>query len=311
MQELSILKTMIDQAREKVPNVLSEDFLVSAAIQVLVFFLGEEWCEKIIFDQKRLKDVNYWFLNDGRPEHHSVRITRIVFLADTLFRLREVVGFDLLIGRFHNRKSDPKSCFLEAYAASEFINDNTIIQINKEVNMKGHDFDFTVIHSGCKINVEVTSKDAGNIRKKSFFNTLKHKHEQLPANTPSIIFVYISQAQNVSLNIQSHIKEAISEFLRRNLRVNRVVVFSDMIIKSNGNPFASFMGFVDFNNPNPRFDIPSSILDRTSFGRIHTRKLVDLNGSMPIGSIVYNLSATTTKNIVAKRSFLAWYYSAS
>jgi len=108
---------MIDQSRESFPDVFSDEFRINEAVQVIIFFLGLEWYSKVFLDQKRPKGVSRWFPNNGHPEHDRVRSSRTASLADTLFRMKDVTGFKFLVKRFHDRISDPKSCFLEAYAA--------------------------------------------------------------------------------------------------------------------------------------------------------------------------------------------------
>lgn len=178
------------------------------------------------------------------------------------------------------------------------------MQICKEVNVKGQDFDFRIITTNQIINAEVTSKDLGNISERSFLNTLKDKHDQLPADGPAIILIYISQAQTLDVEVQHHIEKAISEFFRRNSRVNHIAIFSDMIVSSMGNPFVSFIGRVVFSNPHPRFEIPAFVLDREAGGKINTETVKALNGSASVASILSNLLRTNATKIRMRRDFL-------
>ena len=307
MYDLNRLRLMIDQSRAAFPDMSSDNFKVNAAVQVLLFFLGKEWCDRVVQDQQRVRNMDCWFLNDGNPKHFSIRASRIVLLADTLFKLRNMDGFGLLISRFRIRVTEPKSCFLEAFAASDFINDSATVQIRKEVNVRGHDFDFRVEYQGRFVNVEVTSKDTGNITEQSFLNTLRQKHRQLPADDPSILYVYISQAQLENLETQRHIEGAVSEFFRRHMRVNCVTVFTDLIIETVGGPFVSAMTSKDFVAPNPRFEIRKCIMNRKPYAEITTRKLINLKGSASIAPVVSALSEAGAIKKRAGGDFLFWY----
>jgi hypothetical protein len=178
---------------------------------------------------------------------------RVVSLADALFSLRDVEGFDALLQRFRERPT--KSCFIEAETAVLFVNAGFDVQICRESGVRGRDFDFIAGNTGEFINVEVTAKEPRALTATTIRNTLDDKRNQVPTTGPAILYIQIpSEWADDGAAIEAAIQDAVVPFFRGSRRFNAVVFIWDALIQI-GEGAAVALLTRTYVNPNPRHPI--------------------------------------------------------
>ncbi len=243
------------------------------AFRIVRFYLGEIGADANIRLQA---EPNAFMLNefDEQSDNRFVHMSRVMQLADALFRLSGCRGFDTLVARFRER--DAKPCFYEANIANDFINGEFDIEIRKETGQRGSDFDFAARKARQTINVEVTAKDAEVPSEGTFYNTLQYKRTQVPADAPAILYVFLPQTWSSNESAMKQATVAGTErFFRGSQRFNAVVIIWEIM-----QPLAEGMVVREvghtFMHPNPRHKIDDAsfltgVRDETSLQHFRSR----------------------------------------
>jgi hypothetical protein len=114
---------------------------------------------------------------------------RLFSVADALFQLREIEGFDALCERA--LKGDMRTFFAELYAARVFHSAGYVVSTRPEMGIKKYDYDFTITMDFRRTNVEVTSIAGKEYSSKSVIHALREERKQLPEDVPAVIFATV------------------------------------------------------------------------------------------------------------------------
>jgi hypothetical protein len=175
-----------------------------------------EWCE--------LHPVGH---PDPRPLLYHNRVIR---LANALFTVsrRGMGGLETLRQRFL-RRNDTRAAFFEAEIASLLVYNGCKVDVVEESGTRGDDFDLLAKVKGIDVSVEVTSVgEKIPLSIGAFYNRLKSKRNQVPADRPAVLYVNIPgnwMRRSTFSEIVLH--AALRRFLFRSRRYNMIVLMWD------------------------------------------------------------------------------------
>jgi hypothetical protein len=185
-------------------------------------------------------------------EVNPTHMRRVINLADYIFSLRSVVGFDVLIDRISNR--DLRASFFEARAAKYIFDRGFSIEVKQEVQKRGEDFDFKATRDGLIINIEVTEIRSTRTLSKAIFNKLNEKRSQVPAGAPAIFFVTVPPKWGKNPNLLFIVMKECLNFFSRSQRINGIwFQFEDFKRIDNG--ICYIVVEHRLAHPSPRFKI--------------------------------------------------------
>jgi hypothetical protein len=192
------------------------------AVGIVKHFLGEEW----IHSYAGPVAGNRTFMQiDFGASDHQIQIFRTIDLAELLYNLQHIDGFDYCIGRL--RQGMVESILAELDVARMLYINNQMFWFVEPSGTAGEDYDFQVLYptgiGACieaKCNVESDETNLKTIR-----NALVRAKKQLP-NQPSIIFIKISSKWVDKPDFSQQIRLMTLEFLRTTKRVVSVKYYA-------------------------------------------------------------------------------------
>lgn len=229
--------TLVEAQTKGIPELVEHGM----ASRLLALVFGNDWYNQRI--HFRSEDPDEWMLNGSdqwlaaNPVQNDVRrivhTHRVIRLANALFTLLGVNGFDALKDRFLSRPTKP--CFIEAEIASMLVCNGFGVEILKEKGVRGEDFDLLATIGSAAISVEVTSKLDGPLTVHTIKNTLHSKRDQVPAHRPAALYIHIPAEwmRDEALGLAAF-TEAIVKFVNASKRFNAIMLVWEEVI-----PFAN------------------------------------------------------------------------
>ena len=161
----------------------------AAATVILRHYLGESFIAECVCLSET---PDPFMLNefDESSDNRFVHMQRVCALADYLFILRDITGFDILLDRIVTRRP-LRAPYFEARTASYFRTAGYALTVREERRVKREDFDFQAILNGEKINIEVTACTNAAFSEKNVSNILDEKRKQLPDDAPAAIYCIV------------------------------------------------------------------------------------------------------------------------
>jgi hypothetical protein len=159
---------------------------------VLLFFAELEWFDKYVLSAPR--SHGDYLLRDWRSEERiQIHMFRIILLAEMLFNLQHVAGFDQCMAQMKARKVE--STYTELEVAKLLRLSGRDFVFNEPIEGAAKNFDIFVRVNGIDLCVDAKCKaektDKGT---QTVLNTLKKAHDRnLPDHRPGAIFVKIPQ----------------------------------------------------------------------------------------------------------------------
>jgi hypothetical protein len=167
------------------------------AAEILINFLDPDWVFAHVYDGKRTATgrpvSNILKPNALSDEDRFKNQDRVIALADMLFNLQDINGFDLKLKRL--RTEDLESLVAEFEVAALLAKSNIAIQFVEESSTIGADYDIAATIGGiavaceAKCKIETTPMSAGGIT-----STLEKARKQLPLSGPGIVFIKLPEA---------------------------------------------------------------------------------------------------------------------
>lgn len=178
----------------------------------------------------------------GAPVHWQY-ISRVLAVADTLYALKDSVGFDVFCKRL--RCQPVRASFFEAFAARMFTDLGYAITIRPETGVKGQDFDFVASKGDTHINGEVTTLTGAEHSATTVGNALEQKRKQLPTDAPAVIFVVVPEQWFVGRNAEvvQLLRDDALQAYNRSQRINSIVFLNEQH-NDYGLPDRGNLGFV-------------------------------------------------------------------
>jgi hypothetical protein len=140
-------------------------------------------------------------------------------LAELLFNLQHIEGFDTCIEKMKTEKS-VESGFAELdLGRMLFINGHKFRFVKPE-GKRGDNYDAEIKFKGWTICADAKCKFEGNeLSKNIILNELKNSRDQLPSNKPGIFFIKIPPAWTTKYLYEQLLVEAAKEFMRPTGRI--------------------------------------------------------------------------------------------
>lgn len=184
--------THIQRLEEMIPQHLNQqDKALALAGGILRLFLGAEWVEEHFISDSRKK--GFLSVDNSDPYKREMSFFRGIDLAETLYNLQDVSGFDECLYRM--RQGDIEGSLAEFDFARMLFLNKVPFRFVIPVGVKKQDYDFDILYpngiaacadSKCKANeTEFTENGLRNVFQKA--------RKQLPNDKPGIIFVKVPE----------------------------------------------------------------------------------------------------------------------
>lgn len=192
---------------------------VGLANSVIAHFLGREWfAAHIRYDSPKPGFLNMDFASDSRRE---ATMFRVVELAESLFNLQNIKGFDACIAQMKGGCDKIQSTCAELdFGRFLYIHDVDFHFIVPQM-LKGSDYDVELFYpDGFAVPADAKCKfETTEMNPQSIANSLEKARKQLPADRPGIIFIKVPQSWISDLETAVAMVEAGSKFFRNTDRI--------------------------------------------------------------------------------------------
>jgi hypothetical protein len=244
-----LLKTLAGWPRELVEDHSQRAFWLSVAIAK--YFFGQKWID----DHVRPERLPGFLRQDDEDKIRSEEQSyRMVDLAELLFNLQNVEGFDDCIDRM--RQGFIEATYAELDLGRMLYLSETAFRFIKPQGKKENDYDIEIklpdwprVCADAKCKLETTDFTPNTVR-----NALDSARKQFPPDFPSIIFVKIpSRWRDFPQPVTDILYEVASEFLRQTGRIVSVKYYTSRIVWRDG-AVTHVQAFKEFSNPGNRFD---------------------------------------------------------
>jgi len=221
---LNSIARIPDNARRHQPGI---DLAV--ATMVIKHYLGEEWCEHhaspfSAFDGYfRVKKI----VLGGQEQMDPFSLARLSILAECLFNLQHIPGFDACVARIRNghvkHRASIEGPFAELQAGQNLYVNGWSFRYVDQIGMRRHDYDFEVIlHDGmvlcadAKCKIETTALSADTVA-----NAINKALWQLPEERPGLAIIKMPEPwMNLGYeNIRPVLREGAIKKLRYTSRI--------------------------------------------------------------------------------------------
>ena len=167
--------------------------VIGVANTVIAHFFGSDWFgAHIRHDVPRRGYFNLDFASDRRREASTFRV---VELAENLFNLQHIEGFDTCIGQMRGGGEKIESTCAELdFGRLLYIHDINFRFVVPQM-VKGGDYDFEIIYAnGLRVPADAKCKfETTAINPDSVRNSMKKARTQLPGDRAGIIFIKVPQ----------------------------------------------------------------------------------------------------------------------
>jgi len=228
----------------------------SAALLVLNTLLGEEW-----FGHHILRETEGVFLrpNADHPIDSYKHGARVIALAETLFNLREVEGFEARLEQI--RRGDVEASLGELQGACLLYRSGIPFRFVQETGLKGSDYDVEAVVGGVHVPCEMKVKlESTSPSKSTVEQSINVARSQLPSDKPSLVFLRVPDNWANSPATRTAIEGGIAKALRDTGRVSAVIVHWESWVAFDANSpvrAGALTLFKRFGNPRVRFPLPA------------------------------------------------------
>jgi hypothetical protein len=221
------------------------------ALSVVNYFLGEDWLEKHL-NPLVLKSGFLRLRLDPANETY-IQTYKTIDLAELLFNLQHVVGFDECVTRMKTEQHVESGLAELDFGRMLRINNQKFRFITPK-GARGDDYDFEITLGKWVVCADVKCKlEDKHISKSIVMNELKGSRNQLPDDKPGMFFIKVPQHWMQKYLYDQLLVETAKEFLRS---TRRIVAIKYYIAPYGvqGDKLAQGHYFKEVSNPNNRFD---------------------------------------------------------
>ena len=226
--------------------------MIGVANAVIGHFLGREWfATHIRHDAPKRGYLNLDFASDRRREASTFRVLE---LAENLFNLQHVGGFDACIQQMRAGAEKVESTYAELdFGRLLYIHDIDFRFVIPQM-IKGGDFDFEITYQdGLTVPADAKCKfETTAINPESLRNSMKKARSQLPPDRPGIIFIKVPQRWMEDPVVANSMIEVGREFLETTGRVVSVKFYVSHLDIGNGVVLHRH-AYRELTNPSSRF----------------------------------------------------------
>lgn len=196
-------------------NGVTESFML--AMYLLGKFFGEAWQNEYITpDTAR---TNYLRIDESTDQRRDLTALRVIDLAEIIFNLQEVEGFDDCIARMG--AGDIEGTFGELDLGRMLYLNRVPFRFVRPSGVKGADYDAKITYpDGTELCADAKCKiDTTPLGEKTIMNTLQSARKQLPKNEPGAIFVKVPPSWMDDPQFANICVDVARNFLRNTRRV--------------------------------------------------------------------------------------------
>jgi hypothetical protein len=255
-----VVATFLPEAKR---NAVTESF--SLAYCVLKAFLGEDWLNRYVIPITAKK--NFLRIDESSQKRRDETAYRVIDLAEVLFNLQHVHGFDECIARM--RSGNIEGTYAELDLGRMLYLHNAPFRYVVAQGTKGLDYDVEVIYpSGVIACADAKCKIEGtDFGAKKITNALEKARKQLPDDRPGIIFVKVPQQWMEVSGFEDTAVGTARAFLGGTKRIVSVKFYVSPLVLLNGwmkhqhaykeisNPYTDF-GIMENWTLFPKIDVP-------------------------------------------------------
>jgi hypothetical protein len=267
------------------------------ALAALTRVFGPEWRDNNILQARSgyLRNVT----GANTPLERETHFMRIILLAEMIWNLQDVYGFDACISQMSDG-NQIESVYAELEIARLlFTLSQATFEFRKPISAKGSDYDLKITYpdgvvacADTKCKIEETEITLNTI--KGSFETAR---KQMPPDEPAIVFVKIPRFWLDDSEFAFAMADLARNFFRTTQRIVSIKYYTASIrfeSAPHGETTAEAIAYQEHSNPRHRFDLlkdwnlfpdepPKSPPGRVSFNGMppHWRRLWDLSGWVP------------------------------
>lgn len=251
LTEQHLLNTIAAFPLEIQAHQSSKTFYLSLAI--VRHFLGSSWADDHVQSGGH---PGYLKLDWEDKEQSEIQTYRIVDLAEILFNLQHIHGFDDCLQKM--KEGDIEGTYAELDLGRLLYQSYINFRFIKRSGSKGNDFDIeialddgTIVCADAKCKVEATTFSENTV-----INSLRHARSQFPPNRPSVIFMKVPPRWlQADQDIGAALIDIAKSFLRSTGRIVSVKYYTSHITWKDG-VVTHVQAFREINNTNSsnRFD---------------------------------------------------------
>lgn len=233
------------------------------ARMVINHYLGDEWLER---HASPLGNLDGYFrvkrkLVDGGEQLDPFDISRLSILAECLFNLQHVPGFDRCVSRIHSghekRRDSIEGPFAELHAAQSLYVNGWDFRFVDPIGVKGSDYDFevtlqdgVVLCADAKCKIETTALSADTVT-----HALNKTLSQLPKKRPGMAIIKMPESwmevgRDALLPV---LREGAIPKLRNTTRIVGISFFA-VSLRWDNDLIEETYHFYHIHNPNNEFD---------------------------------------------------------
>ena len=223
---------------------------LALASAVLRAFMDADWVERHVVSDGRKKGL--LSIDDSDPYRREMSFFRVMDLAEVIYNLQPVPGFDECITRI--REGDIEGTYAELDFGRMLYLNKVPFRFVVPQGTIGLDYDIeiecpngTIASADAKCKIEGTDFGENTIE-----NTLKKARKQLPDSMPGIVFVKVPPRWIGDPNSVASMLRVARSFLRKTRRVVSVKFYSSPITLSN-NVLRHDHAYKEVSNPSTDF----------------------------------------------------------
>jgi hypothetical protein len=230
---------------------------LALASGVLRAFMSPEWLERHVIADGRVK--GFISVDESEPHRQEISYFRVMDLAELIYNLQQVPGFDECITRM--RDGDIEGTYAELDFGRMLYLNKVPFRFVVPEGITGRDYDVEIKYpTGVIASADAKCKiDRTEFSRNTVENTLNKARKQLPDAMPGIVFVKVPPRWLADESSVVGMLDTAHTFLRSTRRVVSVKFYSspitfannvmrhDHIYKEISNPRTDFGDEVDWN----------------------------------------------------------------
>jgi len=196
------------------------------ATSVIGHFLGKEWVKTNIPHQDGASSKGFFQMDFSSIERREFKTARILDLAETLFNLQHVSGFDDRTA--YMRTADPETALAELDLGRFLYIHGVDFRFVIPTGQRGQDYDCAITYAdGRTACVDAKCRtESSEIRPEHIQHSLQAaRKKNLPRDEPGIVFVKVPQTWLETSDVRRGLVKVASDFLRNDTERVVLVVF--------------------------------------------------------------------------------------
>lgn len=250
---VQILHHTLADARRKFPagrTMSGAEESLALAGAILRHFLGEDWLTKWVMPETAR--ANFLRIDEARQSNLDLSALRLIDLAEVVYNLQDVPGFDECISKMRN--GDIEGTYAELDLGRMLYLNEVPFRYVVPQQVRGCDYDVEVEYPNGIIACAEAKCNIENIKlsRNTIKNKLDRARQQLPRDRPGIVFVKVPPQWMDSRDFLEMTIGTAEEFLRGTQRIVSVKFYvSPHSIE--GGYLKQQHAYKEISNPNTRF----------------------------------------------------------